>query len=89
MALGGLTESSELFWPDCKVSYAHNSWFREARCVEQSLSEVGLDDFGVRECGHSSKRACFAISNQVTVSTGTYFPMGALCRVYGKQAWVW
>jgi alpha-galactosidase len=89
LALGGLTGSSERFWNDYKVSYANNSWFREAQWVEQSLPEVGLDNYGIQDCGHSSTRACFSISNQGTFSTGTYLPMGTLCRVDGKQSWLW
>ena len=89
LACGGLTKGSEQWWEDYKVSYAHNSWFREAQWVELSPPEVGLDDFGVREGNHTSTRACFAISSQGTFSTAGHLPMGSLSRVDGTQAWVW
>ena len=89
LALGGLTQPSQEWWKGYKVCYAKNSWFREAQWVEQSLPDVGLDDFGVTELGNPCTRACFMISNQGTFSTCGHLPMGALSRIDGSQTWMW
>ena len=90
LVFAGLTPGSESWWKELRLSFAHNGWYREAQWQDRSLPSVGLDDYGVAEVGfRDSTRACFAISNQGTFSTGGYLPMGALSRVDGTATWLW
>ena len=90
LVFGGLTLESEKWWKEFRVLFARNDWFREVQWQNMSLPSVGLDDYGMAELENvDCTRACFAISNQGSFSTGGHLPMGALSRVDGTASWLW
>ncbi|KAK8037757.1 Melibiase subfamily [Apiospora marii] len=92
LVIGGLTRSRE-WWADFTVSYATNTWFREAQWRERSLPDVGLDDLGLYQLdqGHLAPLSTFHLSNRGTFSTQGHLPMGMLQRRRGDHAetWLW
>jgi alpha-galactosidase len=91
LAVGGLTTRTRKWWQDWVISLPTNSWFREAQWKDQSLPEVGVDDFGVVDLpdGHVTTHANYSISSHGSFSTGTYLPIGALKRKDDKETWLW
>lgn len=91
LTVGGLTTRTKKWWHDWDVSLANNSWFREAQWRDQSLPEVGVDDFGVVELPdkHVTTHASYSVSSHGSFSTGTYLPMGMLKRKDSKETWLW
>ncbi|KAH8799149.1 putative Melibiase subfamily [Xylogone sp. PMI_703] len=81
--------TSPQWWKDYSVSFAYNTWFREAQWQTLSLPSVGLDDIGITELDYESSQYCYAISNQGSFSTGSNLAMGALIRNDGSQTWLW
>jgi alpha-galactosidase len=76
VVIGGLTSSPE-WWHDYDVSYANNTWFREAQWITRSLPDVGVDDYGIyglSDYQHASL-ATFRISSWGTFSTQGKPPM--------------
>jgi alpha-galactosidase len=91
LTMGGLTTRTRKWWEDWVISLPTNSWFREAQWKDQSLPEVGVDDFGVVDLpdGHVTTHASFSISSHGSFSTGTYLPIGALKRKDNRETWLW
>lgn len=90
LAIGGLTRSKE-WWADFTVSYATNTWFREAQWREQSLPDVGLDDLGLYQLdqGHLAPMSTFDVSNRGTFSTQGHLPLAMLKRRDNAATWLW
>ncbi|KAJ5776357.1 Melibiase subfamily [Penicillium nucicola] len=90
VVIGGMTRSSQ-WWQDYEVSYANNTWFREAQWVTLSLPDVGLDDTGVYGLPdkHQATLATFGISNQGSFSTQGKLPMGMLKKRDQTETWLW
>lgn len=90
VVIGGLTRSQQ-WWHDYEVSYANNTWFREAQWVTRSLPDVGLDDFGIYGLPdkHNASIATFGLSNHSSFSTQNYLPMGVLKRRDQSETWLW
>ncbi|ETN44823.1 uncharacterized protein HMPREF1541_09698 [Cyphellophora europaea CBS 101466] len=91
LTVGGLTARTRKWWQDWVIALPTNSWFREAQWKEQSLPDVGVDDFGVVDLpdGHVTTHASYSVSSHGSFSTGTYLPLGALKRKDGKETWLW
>lgn len=90
LVVGGMTRSSK-WWHDYEISYANNTWFREAQWVTRSLPDIGLDDFGLYgwPAGWEASIATFSLSNHSSFSTQRYLPMGALQRKDKHETWLW
>ncbi|KAK8073249.1 hypothetical protein PG994_004148 [Apiospora phragmitis] len=90
LVIGGLTRSKE-WWADFNVSYATNTWFREAQWCERSLPDVGLDDLGLYQLnqGHLAPMSTFKMSNRGTFSTQGHLPIGLLKRRDNAETWLW
>ncbi|CAM1508838.1 Fc.00g025770.m01.CDS01 [Cosmosporella sp. VM-42] len=69
LVLGFLTRS-KTWWSDYTVTAAKNSWFRDAQWKDESLPDVGIDDYGVYGWpeAHRASLASFTKSNR-----GTFF----------------
>jgi alpha-galactosidase len=76
-------------WKKYSVSYAHNTWFREAQWQTVPLPAVGIDDISIIELGYESSQYCYAHSNPGSFFTGDYLAMGALSSNDGSQTWLW
>ncbi|KAJ9497073.1 hypothetical protein H2202_007545 [Exophiala xenobiotica] len=78
-------------WSDYTLSSATNSWFREAQWREQSLSTLGLDDYGVVELneGHAATLGSVSLSSRGSFSTSTFLPMGMLKKNDNTETWLW
>lgn len=81
--------ASQQWWNEYSISYAHNTWFREAQWQTMSLPAVGLDDIGIIDLGYDSSQYCYALSNRGSFSTGDHLAMGALSSNDGSQTWLW
>lgn len=91
IAIGGMTKSRE-WWNDYNVTYANNTWFREAQWADHTLPSLGIDDFGVFGIPgfkHESSLAHFELSNHSTFSTQGHLPMGILKQRDGSETWLW
>lgn len=90
LVVGAMTRSPR-WWSDYEISYANNTWFREAQWVTRSLPNVGLDDFGLYgwPAGWEASIATFSLSNHSSFSTQRYLPMGALHRKDNSETWLW
>ncbi|KAK8071441.1 hypothetical protein PG997_011644 [Apiospora hydei] len=90
LVIGGLTRSKE-WWADFNVSYATNTWFREAQWRGMSLPDVGLDDFGLYQLdqGHLAPMSIFNVSNRGTFSTQGHLPIGILKHRNNAETWLW
>jgi alpha-galactosidase len=91
LTVGGLTSTTRKWWHDWDVAVPTNSWFREAQWKDQSLPDVGVDDFGVVDLpdGHVTTHASYSVSSHGSFSTGTYLPMASLKRKDSKETWLW
>ncbi|KAK6442735.1 hypothetical protein LTR95_001018 [Oleoguttula sp. CCFEE 5521] len=90
IVVGGLTRSNE-WWHDYEVSYANNTWFREAQWVTRTPPDMGIDDFGIYGLDdvHESSIASFALSNHSSFSTQRHLPIGILRRKDQTETWMW
>ncbi|KAF7561572.1 hypothetical protein G7046_g2587 [Stylonectria norvegica] len=90
LVVGFLTRSKE-WWSDYTVASAKNTWFREAQWKEESLPDVGIDDYGIYGWPekHTASLASFTKSNRGTFSTQGHLPMGMLKRRDGGETWLW
>jgi alpha-galactosidase len=90
VVIGGLTRSQQ-WWQDYEISYANNTWFREAQWVTWSLPDAGLDDIGVYGLPeqHQASLATFGISSQGSFSTQGKLPMGMLKKRDQTETWLW
>lgn len=90
--VGGMTRARE-WWNEYVVSMANNTWFREAQWRDQSLPDLGIDDFGIYDTigddHHQSSLTCFSLSNRGTFSTQGHLPMGMLKRRDNSETWLW
>ncbi|ORX40208.1 putative Melibiase subfamily [Kockovaella imperatae] len=87
------------WWHKYSVSYARNTWFREAQWDTQTLSSLGIDDFGIYDIPDpkDASLANFSLSNDSTFSTQGHLNMGALhgpghtwmWQVESNAAWTW
>jgi len=90
IVVGGMTRSQH-WWSDYVVSYATNTWFREAQWHDRPLPEVGLDDFGMYGMpdDHHASLATFSVSNRGTFSTNGHLPLGMLKSRNDGETWLW
>lgn len=90
-AFGGLATGTRDWWHHYTLSYATNTWFREAQWHDHTLPELGIDDIGVLDTDdpHRATMSNFALSNRGAFSTEGHLPMGALCHNNGKDTWLW
>jgi alpha-galactosidase len=91
LTVGGLTSSTRQWWHDWTLSYANNTWFREAQWTNHSLTSLGLDDFGIIELnqGHPTSHASFSLQSHGSFSTGEHLPIGLLKRHDDRETWLW
>lgn len=91
LTVGNLSMSSKDWSREYKISYATNSWFREAQWRDDDLFNVGLGDSGHLELGdgHRAGWGSFSISNRGGFSSGSYLPMGLLKRNDQGETWLW
>ena len=91
LTVGGLTTATKKWWDEWSLSYATNSWFREAQWHDHSLPEVGLDDFAIVDLHdhHHATHAAHSVSSRGTFSTGRYLPIGVLKRHDNAETWLW
>lgn len=92
LTVGGTTRARE-WWNEYVVSTPNNTWFREAQWRDQSLPDVGIDDFGIYSTigndHHKSSLNTFGLSNRGTFSTQGHLPMGMLKRRDRSETWLW
>lgn len=90
IVVGGMTRSPE-WWNDYEVSYANNTWFREAQWMTHSLPSVGIDDYGIYGLPEkqSASLSTFALSNHSSFSTQRHLPMGVLKKRDQSETWLW
>ena len=89
LVIGGATAGSAEWWRDCTVSFAQNSWFREAVWQQRTPSELGIDDVGLAQWGYPGSRGSFTVTGRGSWSSGGYLPMGMLASRDGTRALAW
>ena len=88
--IGGLTDTAP-WWDEYEVSYATNTWFREAQWQTATPSQLGFSDFGIHELPdtHAASMASFSICNWSSFGTEGHLPMGMVQKKGGSETWLW
>lgn len=88
--IGGVTDASP-WWDEYEVSYANNTWFREAQWQSLSPSQLGVSDFGIHELpdNHTASMASFSLCNRSSFGTQGHLPMGMVQKKDGRETWLW
>lgn len=88
--IGGLTDTTP-WWDEYEISYANNTWFREAQWQTFTPSQLGFSNFGVTELPekHPASMASFTLCNRSSFGTEGHLPMGMIRKKGGKETWLW
>ncbi|KAH8884112.1 putative Melibiase subfamily [Thozetella sp. PMI_491] len=90
LVVANMTKAKQ-WWSDYLISFAKNTWCREAQWQDHTPSELGVDDLGIHRLpdDHAASMSEFILSNRGTFSTQGHLPMGLLRRKGGGDTWIW